>query len=198
MTTLEPGASEVLTQGLRVRPRARALRATSPAAIITSGFEVLVQLVMAAMTTDPWVRGKRVPSSSTGTTSWARAPTPTSSHPQPLGGQVSLAVLTASVMPVALSPPSPAQRLTPTDWAGTGLSKVSVSSLCHWAFMLRRSTRSCGRLGPASEGTTLDRSSSTTELNTGSGVDGSQKKPASRAHASVRRSSCSVLAVRRK
>jgi hypothetical protein len=34
-TTCDPGASEVLTQGLRVRPSARALRATSPAPIIT-------------------------------------------------------------------------------------------------------------------------------------------------------------------
>ena len=35
VTMREPGASEVLTQGLRVRPRARALRATRPAAIST-------------------------------------------------------------------------------------------------------------------------------------------------------------------
>src|SRR5512140_1880093 len=52
-TTCEPGASEVLTQGLTVRPLATALRASRPAAIITLGFEVLVQEVMAAMTTSP-------------------------------------------------------------------------------------------------------------------------------------------------
>src|SRR3546814_10367838 len=48
-----PGASEVLTHGLGLSPLARALRATRPAAISTLGFEVLVQLVIAAMTTSP-------------------------------------------------------------------------------------------------------------------------------------------------
>ena len=53
MTTCEPGASEVFTHGLTVRPFAWALRATSPAAISTLGLEVLVHEVMAAMTTAP-------------------------------------------------------------------------------------------------------------------------------------------------
>ncbi len=52
-TTLEPGASEDLTHGLRVRPRALALRASRPAAITLRGLLVLVQLVMAAMITAP-------------------------------------------------------------------------------------------------------------------------------------------------
>src|SRR6185369_4610216 len=55
VTTREPGASEVLTHGLHWRPASTALRATNTAAIITAGFEVLVQLVMAAMTTEPCV-----------------------------------------------------------------------------------------------------------------------------------------------
>src|ERR671913_918631 len=68
MTTLDPGASEVLTHGLEARPRSTALRASSPAASITDGLEVLVQEVMAAITTCPWSRSKRVPSSrATGT-----------------------------------------------------------------------------------------------------------------------------------
>ena len=54
MTTREPGASEVLTHGLLVSPRATAARASSPAATITEGFEVFVQLVIAAITTAPW------------------------------------------------------------------------------------------------------------------------------------------------
>ena len=62
MTTLEPGAREVFTHGRRVRPLARALRASRPAATITSGLDVLVQLVMAAMTTRPWSRLVSVPS----------------------------------------------------------------------------------------------------------------------------------------
>ncbi|OWK23563.1 hypothetical protein AJ87_34350 [Rhizobium yanglingense] len=42
-TTCDPGASEVLTQGLVFRPLATALRASRPAAIRTDGLEVLVQ-----------------------------------------------------------------------------------------------------------------------------------------------------------
>ena len=53
MTTFEPGASEVLTHGLTLRPFWTALRARIPAPIITDGFEVLVQLVIAAITTCP-------------------------------------------------------------------------------------------------------------------------------------------------
>src|SRR3954447_5990186 len=54
MTTFEPGAREVLTHGLRCRPRSTALRATRPAASITEGFEVFVHDVMAAIVTAPW------------------------------------------------------------------------------------------------------------------------------------------------
>src|SRR2546430_4414008 len=52
-TALEPGASELLTHGLRVRPRRFALRASRPAAITLRGLLVLVQLVIAAMITAP-------------------------------------------------------------------------------------------------------------------------------------------------
>ena len=61
-TTWLPGASDVFTHGLTVSPLATALRASRPAAIITLGFEVLVQEVMAAITTSPWPRSKFVPS----------------------------------------------------------------------------------------------------------------------------------------
>ena len=53
MTTFEPGASEVLTHGMRSSPASTAFFASSPAPIITDGFDVFVQLVMAAITTDP-------------------------------------------------------------------------------------------------------------------------------------------------
>ena len=53
MTTCEPGASEVFTQGLVFRPLATAFLASRPAAISTLGLEVLVQEVMAAITTSP-------------------------------------------------------------------------------------------------------------------------------------------------
>src|ERR1700681_3540785 len=53
MTTRDPGASEVLTQGLDRSPRSTARLARRPAPIITWGLEVLVQLVIAAITTSP-------------------------------------------------------------------------------------------------------------------------------------------------
>src|SRR5919198_4248075 len=56
MTTFEPGARLGLTHGLRVNPFSTALFATSAAPIITDGFDVLVQEVIAAMTTAPWSR----------------------------------------------------------------------------------------------------------------------------------------------
>src|SRR3982074_3973375 len=57
-TTWLPGASDVLTQGFAVRPLAAALRAKSPAPISPLGFEVVVQEVIAAITTSPWPRSK--------------------------------------------------------------------------------------------------------------------------------------------
>ena len=64
MTTLEPGASDVLTHGLAFSPFCTALRARIPAPSITDGLEVLVQLVIAAMTTWPWSSSVSVPSAS--------------------------------------------------------------------------------------------------------------------------------------
>src|SRR5581483_3844079 len=65
VTTLEPGASEVLTQGLLFRPFSRAFFATRPAAISTAGLEVLVQEVLAAITTAPSFSSKFLPLSLT-------------------------------------------------------------------------------------------------------------------------------------
>src|SRR5690242_8705193 len=63
MTTLEPGASVVLTHGLRFRPASTALRASSAAPTMTNGFDVLVHDVIAAITTEPWSTEVWVPSS---------------------------------------------------------------------------------------------------------------------------------------
>ena len=52
-TTFDPGAREVFTQDLGLIPKSKAFFAIKPAPTITLGFEVLVQLVIAAMTTDP-------------------------------------------------------------------------------------------------------------------------------------------------
>ena len=53
MTTPLPGERLVLTYGATPSPRSTAFLASSPAPSITEGLEVLVQLVMAAMTTEP-------------------------------------------------------------------------------------------------------------------------------------------------
>src|SRR5690606_17093107 len=55
ITDWDPGASDVFTQGLLLRPARTAFRARSAAAIMTAGFDVFVQLVIAAITTWPWV-----------------------------------------------------------------------------------------------------------------------------------------------
>src|SRR5215468_1769002 len=75
MTTFEPGASDVLTHGLRDSPRSTALRASSAAPIITCGFDVFVHDVIDAMTTEPWSRSYVVPSAArTGVGLCARPP----------------------------------------------------------------------------------------------------------------------------
>src|SRR4051795_2393555 len=53
VTTSDPGARLGLTHGFVVSPRRSAFRARRPAPIITLGFDVLVQLVIAAITTAP-------------------------------------------------------------------------------------------------------------------------------------------------
>src|SRR5438445_7057460 len=118
-TTCEPGASEVLTQGLTVNPLAAALRARSPAPIMTLGFDVLVHDVIAAITTSPWPR------------SWSR--------------------------------PSTGTRLVSSGPLPNSLSKDTAKPF----FTSFSGTRSCGRLGPASDGSTLPSSSLSTSVNTG-------------------------------
>ncbi len=123
MTTSEPGASEVFTHGLTVRPLATALRASNPAPSITAGLEVLVQDVMAAITTAPSV----------------------SSTVSPRTVVVALPGVAALVF-------------------AARTSAIGFSASAKLAATDPSSTRSCGRLGPASEGLTVPMSSSTTEL----------------------------------
>src|SRR6185437_13716414 len=62
MTTLEPGASVVFTQGRLCRPRSTAFFASRAAPIMTDGLDVLVHDVIAAMTTAPWSMTHSAPS----------------------------------------------------------------------------------------------------------------------------------------
>ncbi len=57
----------VFTHGRLRSPRSTAFLASSPAPTITDGFDVLVQLVMAAMTTAPWSSSTSSPSIDTAT-----------------------------------------------------------------------------------------------------------------------------------
>ena len=163
MTTFEPGASDVFTHGLTVRPRSTALRASRPAPIITDGLEVFVHDVIAAITTWPWSSSVSVPSASvTGDDDLgavgdlraagararvlvgvARIVVVRAVGGGRVGGREGLLaglVLAALVLLASGRKPSSAIRNDALD---------SVSE-----------TRSCGRLGPASDGTTSPRSSS--------------------------------------
>src|SRR5437763_16074931 len=72
----------VLTAGLTRSPRSTAFLASRPAPTITVGFEVFVQLVMAAITTDPSPTSVRVSPNSTSTARRAGA-TATAVPPDP-------------------------------------------------------------------------------------------------------------------
>ena len=58
MTTFDPGARLVLTHGLRCKPRSMAFFASNPAPSISEGFDVFVQLVIAAITIEPFESSK--------------------------------------------------------------------------------------------------------------------------------------------
>src|SRR6185503_6209027 len=135
----DPGARLVFTHGFTLSPRFTALRASKPAPIMTLGFDVLVQLVIAATTTDPW-----------------------SSPSRP--GATSVATATAAGC-AAGEPISP-------GFSGTalGLRSVNMTSSACWNlyFDCRSDTRSCGRFGPARLGSTVERSSSSVDVYTGS------------------------------
>src|ERR687885_771415 len=100
MTTLDPGASEVFTHGLTVRPRSTALRASSPAASITDGLDVLVQLVIGAMTTCP---GSGVRSAARGASS---APSACTAGGSLAGNDAADAPLTVAVASCGSATPS--------------------------------------------------------------------------------------------
>src|SRR5215472_11049726 len=134
MTTLEPGASVVFTQGLRASPASTALRASSAAPTMTDGLEVFVQDVIAAITTEPWSTVVCVPSSSV-----------TRTGDEALGSGLFETGSDAGNVPAM-----PLSRLG-SDTNAPSASRNDV-------FASASATRSCGRFGPASDGTTVDRS----------------------------------------
>src|SRR3954452_19299132 len=74
MTTFDPGASVVLTHGLRCRPFSTAFFASSAAPTMTDGLDVLVHDVIAAIATAPWSISKSVPSDRVTRVGWEVRP----------------------------------------------------------------------------------------------------------------------------
>ena len=186
MTTFEPGASDVFTHGLDCRPRSTALRASRPAAIITDGFDVLVHDVIAAITTWPWSSSVSRPSSIvSGTACETRSATctrvPSSaarevSWPEPLplwpgGSDAGKDSSTSSSTSVP--------RLSAGSGSGSGRMSSSAPRKADLASVSE--TRSCGRFGPASDGTTSPRSSSSVSEYVFSSVSASCHRPCVRA-----------------
>ena len=153
MTTFEPGASEVFTQGLTSRPFSTAAFASRPAASITYGFDVFVHDVMAAMTTWPWSRSKDAPSAVvTGTLATGRD--------DDSGVDSVDAVGSGSPVPATLSAGATGSDAgndcadaASTAWASDGSDSVSAAR--NIGFDSVSGTRSCGRFGPASDGVTV-------------------------------------------
>src|SRR5258706_3306751 len=134
VTTFEPGARLLLTHGFRINPRSTAFLATRPAPIITLGFEVFVQLVIAAMTTAPW---------SSSASAGSKTATPD-----------------CATAPVALATPCRAPPAS-DDFAGFCATCIVGSATWNAALAFLSDTRSCGRLGPARLGSIESRLSST-------------------------------------
>ena len=128
-----------MTHGLRTRPRSTAFFASSPAPIITAGLDVFVHEVIAAITTAPWSISTVSPSivSSTAVRSTVA---------------VSAGASLASIDSASASSTAPLPSATPND--GSAAEKALRAS--------RSGIRSCGRRGPAIDGSTVERSSSTT------------------------------------
>src|SRR5437867_5739923 len=158
VTTFEPGAGLVFTHGWLDRPRSTARFASSPAPIITLGFDVFVQLVIAAITTEPW---------STRCAAGATAgPSATATDP-------SLIIAAAA-------------RITDGGSAAFFAADCMLpSAVWNPLFACLSDTRSCGRLGPARLGSMAPRSSSMTSEYTGSASAAVRKIPCAFAYAST-------------
>ena len=183
MTTVEPGASEVFTQGLTSRPRSTAFLASRPAPIITDGFDVFVQLVIAAITTRPWSRSNVV-AVGVGDLDAVAAPALAGdggrarARPDRSVGEPDAVSLPLPGGSEAGNEPVSGSRSVPSAPAASSLKLASVSK--NAAFASVSAIRSCGRFGPAIAGTTSPRSSSSVSLNVGSSEPGSWNMPCSR------------------
>ena len=128
-----------------------------------------MQLVMAAMTTAPWSSEKSPLSTLTATPAagFAGSATPTAVAPSPPSASQRPRVLSAGRSPPAFAPAAVACFRIPSRAA----RKLGLTS--------ERRTRSCGRRGPASEASTVPRSSSRVSVYSASGLSAVWKRPCS-------------------
>ena len=174
MTTREPGAREVFTHGLLLRPRSTAFFASRPAPSITDGFEVFVQDVMAAMTTCPWSIRVSLPASLTVTGLLGHC-SGSSSTGSVRGGSFPAIRRLIAIGSLAGNDSADASSSPPSTASSTDAPVNSARNVC-WA--TRNGIRSWGRFGPAIEDSTVARSSSTTCEKAGSWA-GSCQSPCS-------------------
>ena len=130
---------------------------------MTCGLEVLVHEVMAAMPTAPWSISKLLPSASrTCCGLLGRSPmSPTFEHPTGWSASASASVWLAPA-DTGSDAGNDSALASSTLPAGIGSLPLaySVSTALKECFATSSGTRSCGRLGPASDGTIVERSSS--------------------------------------
>jgi hypothetical protein len=137
-----------LTHGFTVSPFATAFRASRPAATITLGLEVLVHDVIAAITTSPWPSVNSLPSTGT--------------RPRPPALAKSLSIGAVAIDGCSSNTSLPPPSLALLNSLSIAWMKLALTSLS--------ATRSCGRFGPASDGSMLESSSLSTSVKIGSGV----------------------------
>ena len=141
--------------------RCTALRASSPAPIITEGLEVLVQLVIAAITTRPWSSSTVVPSSSVTSISSplplpivATGPPLTAGRGLPRSSSCSSAGGSEAGKDSSFASSRPLPIRSAASGSNSSIASRKASLAC------ASGTRSWGRFGPAMLGTTSPRSSS--------------------------------------
>ena len=124
---------------------------------MTLGFDVFVQLVIAAITTDPCLRPKVSPFMVTLIEEFVPA---CSSRDVATAEGESCGEAATDIACFAAATPASVPVLP----------RSTASASRNICFASLRGTRSCGRLGPARLGSTVDKSRSSVSLNTGSGV----------------------------
>src|SRR6266540_3033554 len=152
MTTLEPGARVVSTQGLRSRPRSTAFFASSAAPSMTEGFEVLVHEVIAAIATAPWSSSNSAPSRETVTGLLGRPSLPSAADAATRGLPSPFSPSPYAGGSLAGNVSAPASSTLDVPGPGSVCATYDPSAPRNAGFAPASSMRSCGRFGPAIDG----------------------------------------------